>query len=180
MKLHVLTAVTRPENLPVLAESLAAACYGPDFELCWHIRYDLSCAHVGGHQLKNDMLDGIQDGWVWMLDDDTVTHPDLFVTLADTVEADPAVAALVVSQLRPEGRVLHAAPENVVMGGIDIGQAVIRRDVIGDHRQQEIQGGDGHFLEAVLRQRDDVVYLDETLSFHNALERAPVAAERST
>jgi hypothetical protein len=113
------------------------------------------------------MLDYIEDDFdfVMFLDDDTVAHPDLYSCFRENWEHQ----AIVVSQKHSVLGTLHAAPENVAIGTIDIGQAIIRRDVIGRRRIPETYAGDGEFLSAILP-HVDAVYLDEILSFHNALE----------
>ena len=162
MKLHVLTACTRPENLPRIAASLQK--WGP-VDFTWHIRFDWAKRHVGGQALKNAMLDEIEDGWVWVLDDDTVANGKLYRRVQQVMDG---VGAVVVSQRHSILGILHAKPENVKVSSIDIGQAVISREVIGSHRIPETYAGDGEFLSAVLG-KTEVVYLDEVLSFHNAL-----------
>lgn len=162
--MHVLTACTRPHNLPLLAESLEAAACDP-WEICWHIRFDPQLEHVGGQRLKNQMLDQITDGWVAFLDDDTTMHPELLQRVAFCMAGD----AVVVSQDRADGRHLKAARANVRVGHIDIGQAVIRRSAIGDHRIPEHYEGDGRFLADVLAGLA-TVFVTDVLSHHNALE----------
>jgi hypothetical protein len=166
-RLHVLTACTRPQNLPVLANSILAAMCDP-WELCWHIRFDPAREHLGGHKLKNDMLAQIDDGWVLFLDDDTVMHPDVLRHVAEHLDA----AGVVVSQDRTAslGHMLWAAPQNMRLGGVDIGQVVLRRELIGDVEMPPYYGGDGVFLGRILLGRDDVVYLNEVLSYYNVLE----------
>jgi hypothetical protein len=166
VKLHVLTACTRPLNLPQMTASLLE--WGRDADIEWHISFDLKRTAIGGQRIKNDMLDQIEWGYVFFLDDDTVAHPLLYERAQKALAG--VAPAVVFSQEHSELGTLHAAPENVTIGGIDIGQAIVRRDVIGDHRIPETYAGDGEFYEAVLRGREDVVYLDEVLSFHNALE----------
>jgi hypothetical protein len=160
--LHVLTACTRPTNLPVIAESLAT--WG-SADLIWHIRFDHRHEHIGGQAVKNALLDEIADGWVMFLDDDTVVHPKLWKRF---MQHRNGAAAIVVSQQHSVLGILHAAHENVMIGTIDIGQVILRREVIGLHRIPETYAGDGEFLSAILP-HVDAVYLDEVLSFHNAL-----------
>ena len=81
--------------------------------------------------LKNRMLDEIDDGWVCILDDDTIMHRDFLRKIAFVAAKDQALEAIVVSQKRTTGVVLKASPENAVLGKIDAGQAVLRRDFIG-------------------------------------------------
>jgi len=168
MKLHLLTAVTRPGNLAVIADSIAAASF-PEWEVAWHLRFDPNRTDIGGQRLKNQMLDGIEDGWCWILDDDTTMHPHLLRKLTEVLTWEPTALALVVSQDRQDGRHLTAAEGNVRVGEIDAGQAIMRRDLIGDHRLPLDYEGDGHWLCELLPGKDGIVYLDETLSLHNAL-----------
>jgi hypothetical protein len=171
LKLHILTAVSRPENLPAIAESLAtAAVNAPNVNLAWHWRYDLHRRHVGGQALKNAMLDEIRDGWVWVLDDDTLAHPDVLRVVSEQ-DAD----AVIVSQRRTTGAVLVASPERMVAGGVDIGQAFLQRNLIGDHRIPADYNGDGLFLQAVLEGEGEwTTYLPDVLSLHNALSGAEI------
>ncbi|MCR4339227.1 MAG: hypothetical protein NUW01_04985 [Gemmatimonadaceae bacterium] len=169
-RLHVLTSCSRPGNLPAVAESIAAAA-SDSWEVCWHVRFDLKHLHVGGQQLKNDMLDGITDGWVVFLDDDTTMHPGLLASAAKVAD----VGAVIVSQERSDGTILRAARENLQVGLVDIGQAILRRDLIGDARIPIDYNGDGMFLAGLLRDTPAVAFVDEILSFHNSLTTAVAA-----
>src|SRR3990167_1261604 len=97
MRIHALTACSRPENLTKVGLSLAHAARGHDVH--WHVRFDLEREHVGGQAVKNRLLDEISDGWVWILDDDTIVHPDLFSRAAECA-ALTGIEAIVVSQRR--------------------------------------------------------------------------------
>lgn len=162
MRLHVCTACSRPENLDRVAASLAL--WG-QADYTWHIRFDIERRHVGGQRLKNELLNDVSEGWVWFLDDDTLAHPKLYRTLE---QKSRGYDAIVVSQRRRERANLIAAEENVRVNEIDIGQAIIRRSLIGEDRIPETYAGDGLFLEEVLP-FGKVLYLPEVLSFHNAL-----------
>lgn len=169
MKLHVLTAVSRPENLPLVAESLAtAAVSAPDVQVVWHWGFDLDRAHIGGQAVKNALLDEIDDGWCWCLDDDTLAHPDVLEVVYGVI--DDEARAVIVSQHRNERPPLRASPDLVRPGDIDIGQAFLRRDLIGDHRIPETYEGDGLFLQDVLRD-EWALFVDEVVSLHNAISR---------
>lgn len=172
MRVNVLTAVSRPENLPEVARSLgAAASRAPEVSVAWRWRFDLQRAYVGGQAVKNHLLDEVPPGeWVWMLDDDTTAHEDVLLTAACFQNYD----AIVFSQQRSTGGVLAACRENVVVGGIDIGQAFLRRSVIGDHRLPENYNADGVFLAAVLADAD-VMYHPATYSLHNAISQVEVS-----
>jgi hypothetical protein len=170
MRLHIVTAITRPANLGKIAASLAAAACTARIDLVWHWRFDWQRDHVGGQKLKNDALDEIDDGWVWMLDDDTIAHSEILQAWAQHARHE-GVGAVVFGQSRADGRILVANEQNVRVGHIDIGQAFLRRDIIGEHRLPEHYDGDGMFLEAVLPD-SGAIYDNRLLSFHNRLEAA--------
>lgn len=136
---------------------------GADFT--WHVRFDFEKEHVGGQRLKNEMLDEITEGYVMFLDDDTEAHSELWPFFVEHMGAE----AIVVSQHHSVLGYLEAAPENVEVGSIDIGQVILRRDVIGNFRIPETYAGDGEFLSAILP-HVDAVYTDVILSVHNTLE----------
>jgi hypothetical protein len=180
MRLHVLTAVSRPENLPEIAWSIMeAAKKAPTVDWIWHQRLDRERRWVGGQRLKNEMLNDITDGWVCILDDDTVMHPDFLRRVSFVLATQPLVErecrAIIVSQKRTTGVIMRASPENAVVGKIDAGQAVLRRDLIGDTRIPETYAGDGAWLETLLTGRNDVHYMRDVLSLHNALSGVDVS-----
>lgn len=169
--LHLLTPVTRKENIREISRSIDQAARlvrGQSLEIHWH--------HVvgetddpGGQRSKNRMLDRIDnpEAWVLVLDDDTLMHRRLLHWFMRSKDEAPAV---IVSQERADGEILHAAPGNVRPGMIDIGQAILRRDLIGKRRIPERYDGDGEFLVRVLDSGKVGVYVDRVLSYHNRLE----------
>lgn len=172
MRLNVLTAVSRPENLALLADSLAIAVSRSNVRVIWRWLFDLERENVGGQAIKNTLLDEVPDGeWVWIVDDDTLVHEEIL----RLVEAFPSYDAVVFSQTRSDGRVLPACQENVGVGGIDIGQAFLRRELIGKHRIPLDYNGDGMFLAAVLAPTANVLYHPAALSLHNAISRVEVS-----
>jgi hypothetical protein len=177
VRLHVLTAVSRPENLPAIAESLAvAAANAADVEVVWQWRFDTERRCIGGQAVKNAMLDSLGDdypGWVWILDDDTLAHPDVLAVVSEAADVD--TQTVIVSQRRTDGRILPAVVEHMCPGGVDIGQAFLRRDLIGAHRIPEDYNGDGMFLASVLIGAL-VVFLPDVVSLHNALSGVEVSA----
>lgn len=177
MKLHILTAISRRENVPKVRHSiLRAADKAPNLQYIWHGGYDEEREHVGGQHLKNVMLDKIGDGWVCILDDDTVMHPLFLQKIYRAYHHHPYMCAFVVSQRRTTNVVLQARPENMVVGKVDAGQVVIRREHIGDLRIPETYAGDGEWIECLLYGREDVHYMtSEVLSLHNALSGVDVS-----
>lgn len=174
--LHVLTAVTRPENLSRIAGALAFAAGRTTFSIAWHWKYDLERENVGGQAIKNAMLDEIPmraEHWVWILDDDTLPIAAVLMRLEEELEADPLLEAMVVAQMRNDPRrVLPVGVDFSHPGHIDIGQAFLRRELIGAARIPLSYEGDGIFLEELLdpARGARVRYVSDVLSVHNALD----------
>lgn len=174
--IHVLTAVSRPENLDKVRDSIMDPRNIPDpVNVMWHRHEDFAREHVGGQRLKNQMLAHIDDGWVCILDDDTTMHPKFLRKVYRAHMQHPYMNAIVVSQKRTTGVVLQACPDNMQVGKVDAGQVVIRRDRIGSLLIPETYAGDGEWLECLLYGQPDVHYMSEVLSLHNALSGVDVS-----
>jgi hypothetical protein len=164
MKLHILTALTRPENLSDMGRSIFDD-HHDGWEIIWHLTHKNE-KHVGGQFLKNLLLDEVADGWVYFLDDDTVLHHEFQATTYETIMDYPSAVAVLFAQNRSEGVI----QPQITRGHIDIGQALILREQIGDVRIPEEYDGDGWFITAVLG-NTDVVLLEDVLSHYNALRK---------
>lgn len=173
MKLHLLTALTRPENLGVMAASLESAARSLD--LTWHIRFDPERQAVGGQLLKNQMLDQVGDGWVYILDDDNILHPDLCGALADAL-ADRGDARLIVcAQQHRSGFIRRPHRQMLRQTHVDAGQVIIRRDAIGDLRIPLHYCGDGEWIEVLANKLPNhaIVYIPEPTTYYNWLRSDP-------
>ena len=172
MRLNILTAISRPENLPLMAESIATAAAKTSLDVCWRWRFDLERRNIGGQAVKNELLEQVpSDEWVWVLDDDTLAHEEI-LRMAEFWM--PRCDAVIFGQQRNEREDLVARPENMVVGMCDIGQAFLRRDLIGEHRIPIDYNGDGIFLQTVLAGAS-VVYHPATVSLHNAISGVEVS-----
>jgi hypothetical protein len=179
MIVHVLTPVTRPENIPAVSASLlAAAKNAPSVTLQWHLSLDLEQRYVCGWRLRNAMLNRIEYGWIWLLDDDTEAHPNVLARLEQHADA----AAIVFSQGgRPEsfppgvadparlanGDLREKLPANASV--FDTGMTIFRYDLVRDYEFREHRAADGYFWDEVLSGAENVVYLKEVLCTYNSL-----------
>lgn len=182
---HVLTPVTRPGNLQEIEASLSYAdIVAKRYTVIWHVIADPGKRSVGGYSLRNEMLDMLHSprDWVWFLDDDTTAHPLILQRLALVEDEHPGVQAMIVAQTRPGGwnpgcadpaRLRNGAhPLTMHECAFDTGQAIIRRGLIGDYRFRTAdRAGDGWLYEELLAVSDNVVYVDEVLSYYNSLRR---------
>lgn len=165
--LHIITAVSRPDNLAALAESIAGA--SDYFHVCWHLESD-AAPHVGGQRLKNQALDRIGDGWVWMLDDDNAAHPCFFARLRALLDTHDTAWAFAFSQRLPDGAIRRAGPDTMRLDAVDIAQVVFRRDAIGARRLDESYGGDGLLIEALHTAAPaGWIFCEEPLCYYNRL-----------
>lgn len=176
MIVHLLTAVTRPENLPAIAASIATAqLTAPPIEVVWHMRYDQLGEHPGGQLLKNQMIDGISDGWVWILDDDNVMQGEFLEALFVHAAEHPEAQLIVCAQRHNNGWVRKVNRSMLRETHVDAAQVVARRDAIGDLRIPEHYCGDGAFIEALANQLDPdrITYIHRPVVSYNALRSSP-------
>ncbi len=170
MKLHILTAVTRRENLPTIARSLepAGRC---GVELTWHIRFDPDRLSVGGQALKNQLLDDIADGWVWICDDDNQAAPGFFETLMAMTADNGDVQLIVCAQQHRNGWIRRVNRGMLRASHVDAGQIVARRDAISSLRIPENYMGDGELIEALADSltTHQIVYVHQIVCFYNWL-----------
>jgi len=170
MKLHVITACTRMENLPLIAGSLVLA-ESAGVDLTWHVRFDPARQAVGGQALKNAMLGQVADGWVWICDDDNCAHPDLFGALASIIATSEAARLIVVAQQHRGGWVRHVHRQMLRQTHVDAGQVIIRRDAIGEMRIPLHYCGDGEWIEALANTLtgNQIGYIYEPVCYYNWL-----------
>ena len=164
-RLTIITPCSRPQNLPAMAESIKPG--RSMFDVIWMVVFDNGeCKESinGGHQ-RNCALDAITDGWVYFLDDDTIIHPDFFSELAkantSAVAFEQDLGTWIRKVAQSEMRVCH----------IDMGQVVIRRELIGNTRfivDQHIE--DGLFIESIYKSNPNAwLFIDKPLCYYNKL-----------
>jgi predicted O-methyltransferase YrrM len=159
-ELTILTPCSRPENLSTLLPGVAE-CQST-FNLRWIIVHDRprepeempgwveqhtieAADSVAGKAQLNFAVGLIQSGWVWVLDDDNLVHPNFAVSLRDMLLAHPEAKAFVFPQQQREGT-RFAAPQLMRECAVDQAQFVIRRDFIGAARYPLRYTGDGGFV----------------------------------
>lgn len=142
--LNVVTAVSRPENLPIIARHLARRL--PSFRVRWYCAADatkvpaarpagLDCHFWGaipqhdcaGGVQRNAALEQVRQGLTIFLDDDNTIHPAFDAALSGLLQASPGRPLYVLGQQDQAGAVLREARrESVRCGQIDVGQIVLR------------------------------------------------------
>lgn len=171
IRLHVLTAVTRPENLAQIEASMRGAA-GQGVDLVWHQQADPDHQSVGGQSIKNALLDQIADGWVYILDDDNLLHPQLCRTLVQVVESIRDADLICVSQQHKNGWVRQAHPGMLRQTHVDAGQVLVRRQAIGDWRIPEHYCGDGEWIEELAKRcAGRIVCVSRVAAYYNWLRK---------
>jgi len=129
-----------------------------------------------GHQFINDAIDLIQDGWIYVLDDDNILHEDFIQTLTSKIIESPDKRAFIFDQ-KVGGKdfsgvdIRVANPENMRVGHIDMAQFLLRRDLIGEMRLKSGDyKADGYFIEDVYKSNpEDFFFINQVLCYYNYL-----------
>ncbi len=177
----VLTACSRPANLPALAEALAALSNPHGYSLAWWVIFDaidpgdvpavpdwtvraMAMRSPGnwGHDQTNLALDWLASGFLWILDDDNLPHPDLL-----TCRYEPSTITLIGQQVTADTvRVPQPAA-----GLVDKAQIVADRAAVGDIRLPLDCFGDGRFVEMLFAARPEAFRIDPTArAFYNRIQ----------
>jgi hypothetical protein len=201
VSITVVTAVSRPFNLPRLHRSLEESLAGgvdvtwmlvstprvPDEpiaalrRLATRLRIESAVytgrATLNGINQKNMALDLIKDGFYYCLDDDNIIHPRLFSRIASAIDRHPEKQVFAFNQQRwDEVGDLKASPDAIMPQKVDNAMFVVGRDAIGLLRYSIKYAGaeDGVFFQSLfLRSPGSFVFLDETLCFYNYLRHFP-------
>jgi hypothetical protein len=177
--LNIITACSRPENLPRIATALA---HPAPFEVKWWVSVDAGVdrgetpaikpwpgewprgltlalwlsTHRGtwGGAQRNDCLDQIEDRseWVWHLDDDNLPHPRFWEVASQAIADHPKATGLIFHQQRFDG--WPPGPTGILPNdqsqGVDTAQFLFRRSAIGNIRwRTDRYDHDRLFFEAV-------------------------------
>jgi len=130
-----------------------------------------------GHQLINKTIDKIEDGWIYILDDDNSLHEDFYTRFKQIVKENPEKRAIILSQ-KVDGKdftgldIRVASPENCKVRHIDMAQFVLRRDLLGESYRipPMMYIGDGVMIEKMFEEnRDDFFFTGEVLCYYNKL-----------
>ena len=208
IKIHIITRCTRPENLTKIEKSI----FNTDkFKITWHIcvdtsklsgkdfaeksnlihqfpdviTYAIECDEGDyGHDMINLTIDKIKDGFIYIIDDDNIIHPDFYNTIHEQISIDPNKSYIFNQKVGGNDftgiDVRKAAPENIHVGGIDMAQFLLKRDIIGESRlAPSTYTADGIFIEKLYKNNiDSFLLIDRILCYYNYLKKPPVFLPR--
>jgi hypothetical protein len=183
MKLTIITPCCRPENLIKLKDSM-------EFNLIhkWIIVYDtsknrtytmqfqghskileLECNTLGaaGHPQRNYGISHVEDGYIYMLDDDNIMHPD-FWKICITFEM-PYFYTF------DRTKMTVYLGNNICRGRIDTAMFCVNKEHIKDIRWQEDRyDADGIFITDINKANTDLhKYINTTAAYYNFLGKTP-------
>jgi hypothetical protein len=192
--LNILTRCTRLENLEAIAECLAYRT--PNIE--WWVLFYKGEAEAAKPYLDNidyaepwvfkskikrddnkeafgiDLLNDLVEPngevtYIYVLDDDNLIHPDFLDTWGQIV---PNKKAYVFNQALPNGDTRIAAPENMEVGKVDMGQVVIHASLLKKNNYFSLgYTGDGITFEALHKSDpEEFEFINETVTYYNRLK----------
>ena len=180
MYLNIITPCSRPENLHKIAESINI----PKDNYRWIVVCDLdelpnaelipkNCEiythrnkeSVAGHSQRNFALDMITQGYIYMQDDDTLMHPELWQNIKELTED-----FIHFKQSFPDGN-LRLNIGRVETGHIDSHNFIVNFNVFGDLRWEAGNYcADGAFAEKCMaKNKFTFIAINKVLSIYNSL-----------
>lgn len=179
MYLNIITPCSRPENLHKIAESINI----PRENYRWIVVCDLKelpnadlipknceiythkdpCSCVG-HSQRNFALEMIKQGHIYMQDDDTLMHPELWENIKDLTQD-----FIHFNQSFPNGN-LRLNTAKVGVGYIDSHNFIVSRELVGDMRWEiDKYEADGMFAELCMQKNPTYISINKVLSIYNSL-----------
>jgi glycosyltransferase involved in cell wall biosynthesis len=200
IELNIVTRCTRPQFLNQVKKSIFTTTI---FDIKWWVVFDTrvikdidatfltELQSLGGkalfyegvdgdmaHSLLSKVIDQIQTGFIYFLDDDNILHENFYNKIHKSIKDNSEKRGFIFSQ-KVDGRdfsgldIREAKPENTKVQHIDMAQYLLHRTIIGDERF--IPGdykADGYFIEKIYNlQPDEFVFIDEVLCYYNWLKK---------
>ena len=186
--LSIITACSRPQNLKQIYDSIqfskidhwyivydTSKCRSYKFQFATEEKIlELMCDMTGvaGHPQINYAFSFINDGFVYIMDDDNIFHP----TFWDILPTLDKTNIYTWDQKRiQENRVLKGGV--IKNTYIDTSQFIVPRNLIGSIRWPNNKlGGDFIFINQIYkRHKDKFVYIPKIACYHNFIKKVKVA-----
>jgi len=208
--LNIVTALSRPKNIPVILRSMEGLRQIPDLRVRWIIVYDsqaeapkevmapgplppsLEIVPVAwthgpcrfGVNQKNFGMDHMEPGFYHLLDDDNIVHPSFFSRLVELIQKHPEKKAFGFNQKRWDHHGdLPCRADKMVPGKIDNTMFVVSTDFIGAKRYDLARAGmeDGWFFHELFHKDQNTwFFVDEWLTYYNYLAHHKAEPVRTT
>lgn len=177
MFLNIITPCSRPENLDVVSKSINI----PKENYRWIVVFDSETIpenipeceaycikdvnSVAGFGQRNLALELITEGWVYLQDDDTVMHPELWDNIKD-LDND----FISFDQVWKSG--VHRLYGNIVkLSYVDSHNFIVHTSLISDEKFViNRRDADGVFAENCYNRAKNKHYINKVLSVYNSLQ----------
>ena len=199
--LNIITPCTQTENLELLHKSIISAKKDLPIDIKWHIVFD-TMSNVGADEIKstdllvsisyagntesvagsaqiNHALGSIKEGYIYILKDDNLVHPDMFDFFHKGLESQPSKSAgFIVEQYLEDDEIRPIKP---LPSFIDCAQFIVDSSVVEDVRLHlGISSADGIFIQQIYnKHQENFIFVNKPLSFlkkvdeYRLLEKAP-------
>jgi hypothetical protein len=181
--LNIITPCSRPENLHLIAASINI----PREHYRWVVVADLDSIHESlvpenceiyfhrnpqstvGHAQRNFAIDLIESGHIYMNDDDTILHKDLWDNICN-LDHD-----FISFKQNNKDQTLRLNGDVVQLGKIDSHNFIVSRNLIGNMKWDISKyDADGYFAEALYNKLQSIdttriAYIPKFLSTYNSL-----------
>ncbi len=179
MFLNIITPCSRPENLHKISSSINI----PKKNYRWIVVCDMnelpnkelipdnceiytftSSKSISGNAQRNFALDMIKEGHIYINDDDTTIHPDLWENIKNLNNDFISFSQNNINgNLRLDGKYIK-------VGHIDSHNFIICSSIMGKDRWDlEKYAADGHFAEKIFKKSINPINITKVLSIYNSL-----------
>lgn len=194
--IHIITRCTRLNNILKVKESVFST---NKFNIKWYVIFDTSSlkdidAEIlsslyedniilkfvkgspgdFGHSLINQTIETIEDGWIYIIDDDNKIHENFYNELSDKINEIPEAKGFIFHQQIDKKDftgldVRIAKTDEVKVSKIDMAQFCAKREIIGNHRiPHDMYVGDGVWIENIYKEKSqEFVLIDKIISYYN-------------
>jgi len=197
-KFHFITRCSRPKNLQTVGNSI----FNKDtanYDLVWHVLFDesqvkeiptsllryllsLNCKIYYKqnrqdylHTAISEVVETILDGYIHIIDDDNILHPEYLPILTDQIQKD-AQPLIYLYEQKVDGKdftgldVRVVGPEYVKVSKIDMGQFTAHCSLITENIPTDYVG-DGILLEKMYNQSPEKFkFINKVLCYYNYLQ----------
>jgi hypothetical protein len=189
MKLTIITACSRPENLQKIKKSINIPCnwiivYDSDkeiknFDEPWIIETFTKGGIAGKKQLNHGLDYCDKDDWVYFLDDDNLLHPDFenvfkimgwYYDRINHILHTSKYLGCIFAQELVDGMSRVPQKNIIKVCHVDQAQYLLHMSLIGEKRFIQQYEADGIFIEQIYKEHEDKIdIINEVLCYYNKL-----------
>lgn len=189
--IHILTRCTRQTNLIKIHQSIK--------DSTWHVMFDTNTLkdidaetlnylqenNVNVYFLKSDpssfgydminyVIKRITDGWIYILDDDNIIHPEFYEEINKSIQTTNS--NIFVFNQQVDGKDFTkldtrlALPENMRLQGVDIAQVIFNRNILKYDFILDYKS-DGYMIEKLYNEiPEEFFFINKVLCYYNFLQ----------